>query len=125
MPWKASSVVEERTRFVMEFERGLVSMAELCRIFGVSRQTGHLWWRRYQQAGLERLQDLARAPGRHPNQTSPAMEQAIVELRQQHMRWGPRKLKRVLERDGKRWPAASTIGEIVARAGLVIPRRLR
>ena len=40
------------------------------------------------------------------------MEQAIMELRQAHVRWGPRKLKRLLERDqpGRRWPAASTIG---------------
>jgi transposase InsO family protein len=43
------------------------------------------------------------------------------------MRWGPRKLKRVLERDqpGRAWPAASTIGEIVKRAGLVVPRKKR
>ena len=52
MPWKASSVVEERTRFVIEYERGLHTMAELCRIYGVSRQTGHTWWNRYGEAGL-------------------------------------------------------------------------
>jgi hypothetical protein len=38
------------------------------------------------------------------------MEQQIVELRHQHMRWGPRKLKVVLERQHPdvTWPAAST-----------------
>jgi len=43
------------------------------------------------------------------------------------MRWGPRKLKRVLERDqpGRVWPATSTMGEIIKRAGLVIARRKR
>lgn len=125
MPWKASSVVEERTRFVLEYERGDRSMAELCRIYAVSRQTGYTWWERYCGAGLEGLRDLRRAPRRHPNQTPAAVEQEVLELRQEHMRWGPRKLKAVLERDGRRRPAASTIGAMVARAGLVVPRKLR
>ncbi|HTX40995.1 MAG TPA: integrase core domain-containing protein [Acidobacteriaceae bacterium] len=43
------------------------------------------------------------------------------------MSWGRRKLKRVLERDqpGRGWPATSTMGEMVKRAGLVVPRRRR
>jgi hypothetical protein len=51
----------------------------------------------------------------------------VLELRQAHMRCGPRKLKRVLERDhsGRAWPAASTIGEMVKRAGLVVARKQR
>jgi len=46
---------------------------------------------------------------------------------QAHMRWGPRKLHQILERDqpGRRWPATSTIGEIVKRAGLVVERKKR
>jgi transposase InsO family protein len=125
MPWKASSVVEERTRFVMEYERGLHTMAALCRIYGVSRPTGHAWWNRYRERGLDALRDLGRAPQRHPNQTPEPVEQAVLELREDHMTWGPRKLKAVLQRDGRRWPAASTIGAMVARAGLVSPRRRR
>ena len=117
--------MEERTRFVMEYERGLHPMAELCRIYAVSRQTGYTWWKRYGEAGLEGLGDLERAPRRHPNQTPEGVEEAVLELRQAHMKWGPRKLKAVLERDGRQWPAASTMGAMVARAGLVIPRRLR
>jgi len=102
MPWKASSVVEERTRFVIEYEHGLHTMAELCRIYGVSRQTGHAWWKRYGEVGLEGLRDLGRAPRRHPNQTPAAREEAVLQLRQAHMTWGPRKLKAVPERDGRR-----------------------
>lgn len=119
--------MEERMRFVLEYERGLWTMTDLCERCGVSRETGYVWLRRYRQGGLGALLDLDRAPGRHPNQTSTEIEQAVLELRREHMRWGPRKLKRVLERDcpGQRWPAASTIGEMVAREGLVIPRKKR
>jgi putative transposase len=43
------------------------------------------------------------------------------------MRWGPRKLKRILERDepGRNWPAASTIGALLKREGLVVARKKR
>jgi len=43
------------------------------------------------------------------------------------MRWGPRKLKRVLERDqpGRSWPAASTMGELLKREELVVAHKKR
>jgi hypothetical protein len=57
MPWKATDAMKERTKFVLEWERrwqeteGLaVNMAELSRMFGVSRPTGYTWVRRYRKA---------------------------------------------------------------------------
>lgn len=41
MPWKESEVVEERARFVVEYENGEWTMAELCRQYGISRKTGY------------------------------------------------------------------------------------
>ena len=119
--------MDEKVRFVIEYERDEQTMSDLCAGFGISRETGYVWLRRYRQYGLAGLLDLNRAAHRHPNQTSEAVEKAVLELRQTHMRWGPRKLKRILERDkpGLRSPATSTIGAILKRAGLVAPRRKR
>ena len=119
--------MEEKLRFVFEYERDEQSMTELCASFEISRETGYVWLRRYRALGLAGLLELNRAAKRHPHQTPWAMEQAIVELRQAHMRWGPRKLKRVLERDqpGRSWPASSTIGELLKREGLVVGRKKR
>src|SRR5229473_788653 len=127
MPWKASSEMEERTRFVLEHERGLYTMTALCEMYDIARETGYYWLRRYQQGGLEALRDQGRAPERHPNQTPEEIEEAVLQLRRIHMSWGPRKLKRVLEREvpHRPWPAASTIGAMLAREGLVIPRKKR
>src|ERR1700746_2962650 len=127
MPWKASSAMEQRTRFVLEYERGLFTMTDLCAIYGVARETGYYWLRRYQQGGLKALADRGRAPERHPNQTPEGIERAVLELRREHMSWGPRKLKRVLERKAPQrvWPAASTIGALLAREGLVVARKKR
>ena len=40
MPWKASSVMEERLRFVARLLEG-EPMSDLCREFGISRKTGY------------------------------------------------------------------------------------
>lgn len=127
MPWKMSSVVDERARFVLECERNEQTMTELCEIYEISRETGYFWLRRYRQRGVEGLRDLSRAPVQHPNQTPEKILQAVLELRRQHMTWGPRKLKRVLEqrRPAVAWPAASTIGALLWREGLVVARKKR
>jgi len=119
--------MDEKVRFVFEYERDEQTMTALCSTFGISRECGYTWLRRYRQNGLAGLVEVDRAPLRHPNQTPVGIEEAILALRQAHMRWGPRKLKRILERDqpGRGWPATSTMGEIVKRAGLVVPRRKR
>jgi transposase InsO family protein len=127
MPWKASSVLEERLRFVIDYQEGEQTMTELCQRYQVSRETGYVWLRRYRDAGAVGLCERDRAAQRHPNQTSVETERLVLELRQAHMRWGPRKLKRILERDepGQPWPAASTIGALLKREGLVATRRQR
>ena len=119
--------MEEKLRFVFEYERDEQTMTELCQSFGIARETGYVWLRRYRAYGINGLLELNRAPQRHPNQTAIAIEEAVLGLREAHMRWGPRKLKRILERDqpGRGWPATSTIGEMVKRAGLVVPRKKR
>jgi putative transposase len=127
MGWKASSVMEEKLRFVFSYERDEESMQALCERFGISRETGYVWLRRYRQGGPEGLLELNRAPVRHPNQTPVELEEAVLELRQAHMTWGPKKLKRILEWDqpGRSWPAISTMGEMVKRAGLVVAAKKR
>src|SRR5215831_8109248 len=127
MPWKSSSVMEEKLRFIFEYEQSEQAMTDLCRKYGIARETGYVWVRRYRLAGLEGLGERSRAAQRHPNQTPEKIEQSVLELRQAHMNWGPRKLKRVLERDepGRIWPAASTIGALLKREGLTAVRRKR
>jgi transposase InsO family protein len=119
--------MEEKLRFILEYETGEESMTELCQRYDLSRETGYLTLRRYRALGISGLLPQSHAVHRHHNQTSEEIEQKVLELRQAHMRWGPRKLKRILERDepGRNWPAASTIGALLKREGLVITRKKR
>jgi transposase InsO family protein len=127
MPWKESSVLDQRRKFVEEYESGLVTMAELCRMHEISRETGYKWVKRYELQGREGLEDLSRAAERHPNQTAPQVEQQILDLRREHPRWGARKLQAYLQEkySRRKWPAASTIGDLLKREGLIIARRVR
>jgi hypothetical protein len=40
MPWKESRAVDERKRFIEEWKKGEEDFAELCRCFGIARETG-------------------------------------------------------------------------------------
>src|SRR5260370_1777336 len=125
MPWKTSSVMEEKLRFVFEHELRERTMTELCERYEITRQTGYVWLRRYREAGVAGLMEHSRTAHRHCNQMPEDIEQRVLGLRQAHMRWGPRKLKRILERDepGRSWPAASTIGPLLLPEVLVVPPR--
>jgi transposase InsO family protein len=127
MPWKVSGVVEQRRKFLREYETGEWTMTELCRTYEISRPTGYALWHRYGNEGEAGLEERSRAPERHPNQTAAAIAEQVLGLRRAHMRWGPRKLKAYRERKQpqENWPAASTMGEFLQREGLVVGRKAR
>ena len=43
MPWQETDPVRERRHFAQDLESGLWSMTELCRRYGISRNTGYKW----------------------------------------------------------------------------------
>lgn len=118
--------MDERVRFITEVNKAQVSFAALCRSFGISRKTGYKWCDRYEEfgpAGLEERPPIAR---HCPHKTADELVAALIELRKDHPTWGPKKLKARLEALGtKDVPAASTIGDMLKRHGLVRPRRRR
>jgi len=121
MPWKASSVMDERLRFVASLLEG-ESMSRLCREFGISRKTGYKIFDRYKEHGLEALSDRSRRPVRYANQLPQQVESLIVSLKQEKPHWGARKIRELLVRrlaGEVRVPAKSTIHAVLDRHGLV------
>ena len=126
MPWKATCPMDERMQFITAWLKGEDSMSGLCRRYGVSRKTGYKWCERYTAEGPAGLQERSHAPHRQARVVAFSAAQAILALRAIHPRWGPRKLRAWLEqRRGGTWPASSTIGALLQRAGLTVPRRSR
>jgi transposase InsO family protein len=122
MPWKESSVIEERLRFVVLASRPGANVAELCREFGVSRQTGYTWKKRFHEGGTSQITDRSRRPLHSPTRTAASWEERIVEMRRQWPDWGAPKLHYLL---CQRWPgvvpALRTVHRVLDRHGLVHP----
>src|ERR1700758_5119785 len=121
MPWKASSVMEERLRFVARLLDG-EAMTDVCREFGISRKTGYKIFDRYKEHGLEALSDRSKRPIRYANQLPAQIETLIIQLKAEKPHWGARKIRELLVRrlDGDvRVPAKSAIHAVLDRHGLV------
>jgi transposase InsO family protein len=125
MPWKGVTVSEQRQRFIEDYLLNYYCISELAERFSISRRTAHKWINRYRQHGQEGYQELSRRPHSCPWQTDKAIAAELVKLRKAHPRWGPRKLLDLMQRrDPKRkLPSVSTAARIIAREGLVKPRR--
>ena len=64
MAWKTMDVQEQRVRFVVAAARREKSLTALCQEFEISRPTGYLWLRRYQQSGVTELWKATGDPSR-------------------------------------------------------------
>ena len=127
MPWRESSVMEERLRFVARLLDG-EGMSDVCREFGISRKTGYKIWDRYRHEGLEALTDRSRRPVRYANQLPAQIERLIVETKREKPHWGARKIRELLVRrlaGEVRIPAKSTVHAVLDRHGLVSRARKR
>lgn len=128
MPWKDLRPMDQRLLFVADYVRELYDFTELCARYGVSRKTGYKWVERYQHEGVEGLAERSRRPLSQPTQLPYAVQQAIIELRgSRRTELGPKKIQtRLRERyPDQPVPSRTTIYNVLKRAGLIVPRRLR
>jgi transposase InsO family protein len=127
MPWKEIRAVDQRLQFLSSYQKEEMSLTDLCHEYGISRPTAYKWIKRYNEVGPEGLLDLSRRPHGCSHATSLKLENEILALRKRFPSWGARKLKARLEKKNPNvaWPAASTIGQILRRAGLTNPVRKR
>lgn len=119
MPWEKVSVMDQRREFVRLFEQGGSTHAELCRRFRISRKAGYKWRGRAKSGASDWAGDRSRRPHTMPGQTEASIEAAVLAVRDEHPRWGARKVEACLEREGGKVPSASTIHAILVRHGRV------
>ncbi len=127
MPFMETCRMEERIRMLSDYDTGNWSVSELCRRYGVSRDTVYEWRKRRGSGDEVWFADRSHAPLHCPHQTDSALRDAIVSLRRRFPHLGPRKLLVKLERQAPEtcWPAPSTIGDILKQAGLIAPVKRR
>ena len=88
MPWNVRGKVELRLEFVRRVTVGGEPISRLCEEYGISRPTGYLWLRRYQESRkIQSLVDRSHRPKSCPNRTDTRIETRVVELRNKYG-WG-------------------------------------
>jgi len=119
--------MELRIRMLIDYDSGNWSVSELCRRYGVCRDTFYEWRSRRSSGDPAWFGDHSHAPQSCPHRTETAVADAIVSMRQRFPYLGPRKLLAKLEREApdRAWPAPSTIGDILKRAGQIAAVRRR
>ncbi|MBB2712506.1 helix-turn-helix domain-containing protein [Rhizobium sophoriradicis] len=119
--------MEERVRVLSDYVSGHWSVSDLCRRYGVSRETFYAWRQRQMSGADDWFVDRSHGTVSCPHRTPAALVDQVIALRQRFPHMGPRKLLALLQRQSAQtpWPAASTIGDILKRAGLVETSRRR
>ena len=127
MPWRESSPVSERKEFVRACTDRRRKIADICREFDISEKTGYKVLRRYRELGEAGLEDRSHAVLEHPFRITHEVRDQILALKRAYPHYGPQTIHdRLVQHEPLRhWPAASSIGELQKRNGLVHRRRRR
>ena len=128
MPWKETSVVQERHKFALKAFKSNDNFTELCRKFGISTKTGYKWLKRFEEKGIAGLEDKPPIAKTIRNKTDIEIQNRLLRLKRKHMSWGARKIQTIYKRKypDEYVPNRSTIDALFKREGYTkkIRRRL-
>jgi transposase InsO family protein len=121
----AREVIAMEAKLLAVLTAGLrsVSVSELCRELGISRQTFYKYRRRWEVEGPAGLVERSRRPKRSPRLIPAALEDEIVRLRKElPLDNGAQTIAYHLGRSGWPVPSVATIHRALRRRGLVVPQ---
>lgn len=105
-----------KKEFVLAAMSPGANVAQLCRQYGISRNNGYKWIRRFEREGEAGLDERSRRP-RRISGTGGEVVLRLIELRRQYP-WGAKKLRQLLSSEvGACVPSVKTIARILDRAG--------
>ena len=120
------SVNERWLEILLTPQRDGISVAAVCRRYGISRQSFYENRRRLWSEGVPALQPRSTRPRSSPTRTASEIESLIVKLRVDNPRWGARIIHTKLLQAGlANPPVVSTIHRVLQRHGLVLAQQHR
>lgn len=129
MPWEATSVKDQRVRFVRDYQRLVLTkqrtMLALCDEHGISRKTGYKLVHRHEEEGWAGLNDRSRAPHGGEGWSDPDIVATVLQTRIEFPEWGAKKIVAYLRdiEPSEIWPAPSVAHSWIKRADLVVKNR--
>lgn len=125
MPWKETTMINERSEFALKSLQEGVNFSALCREYGISRPVGYKWKRRFEQEGRPGMEDHSRKPHGSPTELAEVVICRISRLHTRHPSWGPKKLHALYLRSYGKGPSLSSVKRIFERSGWVRKRKKR
>lgn len=125
MPWEATSVSDQKVRFIREYRKRVLSaeksMTKLCEEQGISRKTGYKLVRRHEEFGWAGLSSTSRAPLSGKHWAEPDIIARVIETRLEFPEWGAKKIVAYLREieSTRDWPVPSVAHDWIRRAGLI------
>ena len=98
MPFEETCRMEQRIRMLSEYETRNWSVSELCRRYGICRDTFYEWRARKAAGDPEWFKDRSHARLHCSQTTDGAIAEKVITARRRFPYLGPRKLLAVLER---------------------------
>ena len=128
MPWRELKPMDLKLLFIADYIKGPPSFSALCQAYEISRKTGYKWVERYEKEGPAGLEEHSRCRLTQNWVVPPTVREAIIELRGRgETEPGPKKIQAALRErfPDQEPPSRTTIYNILKKAELVKPRRLR
>lgn len=127
MAWRLNIVEDQRKAFVAACREGRQTMADICRMYDISRTNGYKWLKRYKDEDEDCLKDRSRAPLKQAFETDQELIEDILAVRHCFPKWGPKKVYAWLQstRPEITWPSTTTIGNLFDKYGLTVSRKFR
>ena len=126
MPWKETTIMEQKIEFICEWKTGKYTITELCKNFKISRPTAYKIIARFEKEGYDGLREISKKPKtKHPNSTDEKVVESILQLKEKHKLWGAKKIWKLLYNDysDELIPTALTVHNILKKHGLVSPQK--
>jgi transposase InsO family protein len=127
MPWKETSVMDQKYQFVMKSFRKEKGFTELCNDYGITTKTGYKWIERFIRQGVEGLKEKPKRPHNCPTRYPEEVVCEIIRIKKTKLRWGPKKIRQVYAQNHphERIPVRSSFERILKKAGFVETRKRR
>lgn len=126
MSWQRSSPMEQKLHFISDALRDKMDFNALCKLYTISRKTGYKWLKRFQQWGMNGMQEQSRKPHVMPYAIPFIIKDEVIRLRKKYS-WGAKKLLVLVANQHPSWslPSRSATHTIIKQAGLAKPQKKR
>jgi transposase InsO family protein len=126
MPWKETTKMDERRKFIHTVLESPKTFKDICSDFHISTKTGYKWFHRFKEEGYSGLEDHSKRPLSHPARLPEEVVCDLIAIKLAHRHFGPKKVRELYQRIHRRnIPSLSSVNRVLKRAGLVTPRKKR